>query len=677
MIISRTPTADGSVQKRRLYFNEFNVLMEGSAYLPLVSGLLRCYAETKPVLQERYEFMPFLFYRDRLASIVNRYENPGVAAFSCSMWNEQINLRVAEEVKRRYPECLIVFGGANVPHHPEQYFREHPFIDVAVKGEGEEAFAEILERALDTRDFSGILNVAYRHPETGACVVNCGQRPQPRDLDCYPSPYLEGGFEPLMAEGSSQMRFQAIIETNRGCPFLCTFCFWGQGGLSTKYRFHSLERVKAIIDWCGEHKIEYVFNADSNFGMHPRDYQIAEFLVEAKSRLGYPDKFRTCFGKNTDERIYKVAQLLHEHGLEKGITLARQSNDEEVLKNIKRQNIKLETYKSLQFMFNESNIPVYTELILGLPGETYESWLRGIDDILNSGIRNQLFVYMCQVLTNTELADPESLERFKIRTVRIPLAEIHGGVRPGWLETEYEDIVIETDSMSTEDWRRMAKLSWVMQVLHSLKLGYFLMVYLHERYGTKHTDFLRYVSEERMPAGTGGMLRAEIRSFEGTLNGILAGKDRGQVMPGYGEFYWDVEEASLIRISERLPEFYAELLAVAKAFLSEQAIPYSEEELEEVVEYQRLRIPLPSGLALAGPKVFRHNLPEYFEHSYTTQQVSLRRSAQALELVEPKDYRWDRKSYARETILWGRKSGTMLTKIRWHDLEVSGAEAHR
>ena len=293
--------------KRRVYFNEFNVLMEGTAYLPLVSGLLRCYAETKPALRERYEFMPFLFYRDRVDSILARYENPSVAAFSSSMWNEQINLRVAAEVKRRFPACLVVFGGANVPHHPEAYFREHPFIDVAVKGEGEEAFAEILERALTSRDFSGILNVAFRHPESGACVVNGGQRPQPRDLDVYPSPYLEGVFEPLMAEWSSQMRFQSIIETNRGCPFLCTFCFWGQGGLSTKYRFHSLERVKAIIGWCAEHRIEYVFNADSNFGMHPRDYQIAEFLLEAKRRHGYPDKFRTCFGKNTDERIFKVA----------------------------------------------------------------------------------------------------------------------------------------------------------------------------------------------------------------------------------------------------------------------------------------------------------------------------------------------------------------------------------
>lgn len=660
--------------KRRVYFNEFNVLMEGTAYLPLVSGLLRCYAQTQPALRERYEFMPFLFYRDRLDPILGRYEDPSVAAFSCSMWNEQLNLRVAEEVKRRYPECLIVFGGANVPQRPEGYFREYPFIDVAVKGEGEEAFAEVLERALGARDFSGILNVAWRHPETGACVINVGQRPQPRDLDVYPSPYLEGVFEPLMAEWASRMRFQAIIETNRGCPFLCTFCFWGQGGLSTKYRFHSMERVKAVIDWCGEHQIPYVFNADSNFGMHPRDYEIAEHLAQTKRRTGYPDKFRTCFGKNTDERIFKVAMLLHRHDLEKGITLARQSNDEEVLKNIKRENIKLETYKSLQLMFNESNVPVYTELILGLPGETYESWMRGFDDLLNSGIRNQLFVYLCAVLTNTEMADPEYRERFKIRTQRLPLAEIHGVMRPGYLVTEYEDIVVETASMSVEDWRKMAKFAWVTMTFHSLKLAYFLMVYLHERHGVKYADFLRAVSEDQATPGAAPILASEMRQFDELLDGILAGQGWGRVMPAYGQIYWDAEEASFLRISERLPEFYGELLEVTRRFLEERRIACPDEELEEVVEYQRLRIPLSDGIPQEGPKLFQHNLPEYFEHTYTARQVPLRRSAQGMEL-EVKDYRGDRKTYARETILWGRKSGTMLTKVRWYDLEASSALA--
>ena len=78
------------------------------------------------------------------------------------------------------------------------------------------------------------------------------------------------------------MEFQSIIETNRGCPFQCTYCYWGKGGLNRKYRHHSLERVSKELEWCAQNKIRYVFSADSNFGMHNRDMEIAKNLVELK-----------------------------------------------------------------------------------------------------------------------------------------------------------------------------------------------------------------------------------------------------------------------------------------------------------------------------------------------------------------------------------------------------------
>ena len=77
--------------------------------------------------------------------------------------------------------------------------------------------------------------------------------------------------------------------------------------------------------------VNQFFNADSNFGMHKRDEKIAEKLIETKLKTGYPDKFRTCWGKNTSEQIFKIANLFQTHNLEKGMTIARQSNSKEVL----------------------------------------------------------------------------------------------------------------------------------------------------------------------------------------------------------------------------------------------------------------------------------------------------------------------------------------------------------
>jgi len=351
--------------------------------------------------------------------------------------------------------------------------------------------------------------------------------------------------------------------------------------------------------------------------------------------------------------------------LEKGITLARQSNDEPTLRNIKRQNIKLSTYRNLQVRFNEGNVPVYAELILGLPGENYQTWIAGIEELLESGLKNQVFVYQCEVYPNTELADPEYMKKFGIVTQRIQLTEIHGAVRGEGLVPEYQDIVIKTDSMPTAEWRKMCILSWVTMVLHSLKTGFFILAYLVDRFHIRHTDFIRYISETQMPLGTSSILREELAHFNQQLDRLLQGHGRGHEMSGYGNIYWDEEEASFLRISERLDPFYDEMLVLLKHFLSEKEIAYDVEELAEVIQYQKMRIPsvIPSP---TREWAFNFNFPEYFETRFHSEPVPLKAKQQVL-TVQPKDYEGDKKRYARETILWGRKSGTMLTKISWRD----------
>jgi hypothetical protein len=158
--------------------------------------------------------------------------------------------------------------------------------------------------------------------------------------------------------------------------------------------------------------------------------------------------------------------------MKKGITISYQSTDPQVQKNIKRDNIKLSVARELHRRFNENDVPVYTELILGLPGETTQSWRNGIDEILSSGLKNQLFIYLCQVYPNTDLADRDYQKSFGIITKKIDLNEIHGNVRHNDWVSEIEEIVIATDSMPHEGWRRRVMISWVTMMIHSLKLGF-------------------------------------------------------------------------------------------------------------------------------------------------------------------------------------------------------------
>jgi len=639
--------------------------MSNIAYLPFVSGLLCAYAKNHRKITSVYDFSPFLFYRDKPELILEKYKSPSIAAFSVSMWNEQLNLHIAEKVKQLYPECLIVFGGPQVPFEAQSYFDRYWFIDISVRGEGEITFTEILERAIDSEDFSGIAGISWRDKKTGRYIKNAEERLSPKDLDKFPSPYLDGVYEYLFKENDG-LNFQAIMETNRGCPFNCSYCFWGQGGLSTKWRFHSLERVQSEIEWCGKHQIRYVFNADSNFGMHKRDYDIASCLVDTKTKYGYPEKFRTCFGKNTDKRIFKIGMLLHENNLEKGITLSRQTYCEQALENVRRKNIKRSTYNNLQTLFNEYSIPVYSEMILGLPGESYESWTNGIEQLLRSGLKSQLFVYLCEVYPNTELADPEYQQKFGIIAKKIELTEIHSSAKKQGEIQEYQDIIVATRSMPVGDWRSSAKFGWLTMLLHSMKLGFFILKYLVDRYDLSYADLIRYICELQIPSDTGSVFRQELEHSKNHLDNLLKGKGRGQIIAEYGPLYWDIEEAGFLRITEKLDKFYEEFSEITKCFLTEKAISYDENELYEVIKYQNMRVPYQTGTGVTEYE-FSSNLPEYFEHCLHSKPKPLKKERQLLKL-SPKDFENDKIRYAREVVLWGRKSDKILVESSYQEM---------
>ena len=118
----------------------------------------------------------------------------------------------------------------------------------------------------------------------GDRVVHTGERDRITDLDVVPSPFLAGLFD-VHAEARVAM---AILETNRGCPYGCTFCDWGSATQSRIRKF-DLDRVYAELEWCATHKVHQVFLADANFGIFERDVDIAAKVAELKHRARLPD----------------------------------------------------------------------------------------------------------------------------------------------------------------------------------------------------------------------------------------------------------------------------------------------------------------------------------------------------------------------------------------------------
>jgi len=643
--------------KGQVYFNEYNLMMGDATYLPLVSGSLQAYAQSDPVVKDRYEFGRFMFHRDNPEAIVAKHDNPDVAAFSVSMWNAKLSLEVARRVKEKFPECLVVFGGPQVPFDATDYLIEHPYIDVTVRSDGERIFSKVLERNLHSRDFGGIESISFKG-EDGP-IVNRTEQDLVKDLDVYPSPYTNGVFEALL-KSHPDIKFQAIIETNRGCPFPCSFCFWGQGGLNQKYRFFSEDRVKNIAEWLGKNKIEYVFCADSNFGMLPRDVGIAKAIADVKARHGYPQRFRVCYGKNKLDTVFETAKVLSDADLAKGITLARQSNDAETLRINGRQNISIAMYDELQERYHKDGMTTYSELILGLPGETYASFKKGLEEIIAGGIDNQSYVYHCQVYPNTELDKPEFRKEQNMRTRKIPLTEVHCEIRAQDAVTEEEEIIVGTKYMSETDWQRGSVLSWTSQMFHGLGAGFFVSNYLHRRFDVEYTDFFEFVADKRM-SSSAKRLHEIVDTFRKGAEDILAGKPRTTTMPDFRDLYFDHEEAGFFRISEDRDHFYNDLGIVVKEFLHKNGKEFNEAELDEVIKYQKVRTPDFKQLA-EEQFSFEYNVPEFFD-KFFDEEVPIVKKNQSIALVELVNHKGDKQSFAAD-IIRKRRNNAILRKVR-------------
>jgi putative methyltransferase len=477
---------------KKVYFFEGNIPMGRTVYLPLVSGILAAYAKTYPAIKKSYEFMKPLYKRDLPVNILKHYDNPSIACFSVSLWNFELSKEIARLVKEKYPDCLIIFGGPSAPFDGVM-----EGVDYVINGEGEKKFVNILLRLIG-------------EPEI--------EVKQEQDLDHFPSPYSSGEFDQVIKD---DMEFQAIVETNRGCPFLCTYCFWGMAGNNKRFRFHSVEQVKEEADWIGRNRIKYVFCADSNFGMFKRDIEIAQIYADVKAKYGYPEKFRVCYGKNAQESIYETAKVLSKAGLAKAITLAKQTDNQLALDNVKRTNISNKVYNELQQRYMAEGIPTYVELILGLPGETLQSFKEGVQSAMVA--KTNLFIYHCSVLPNTEMDRKEYREKHGLKTAWVPMAEIHCSPREPGAVQEHEEIIIGTNTMTTDEWIESAVYAWATQLRYSL-----------------NCHLMDSATEEW---------------FYKIAHEITQGKPRGQLDPLFGNIYWEPEELAYLRLMYDPVEF--------------------------------------------------------------------------------------------------------------------------
>ena len=351
---------------------QINNSFSGQNYLPYSTAILESYVSQYSTDPARYDWLLPIYKRQQISKSVAHLLDADVVGFSTYVWNGRISLEIAKRLKAERPEIMIIFGGPHVPDYCEDWLRENDFIDVAVHNEGEKTLLALLE-AFPSRNWTELPGISFI-AEDGAYVKNMNA-PRIRDLSEVPSPFLNGAFDKLM-DANPDEQWIGLWETNRGCPFQCTYCDWGSATAAKVTKFE-MDRLLAEVDWFANTKVEYIFCCDANFGIQKRDIELAEYVAEVKRSTGYPHALSVQNTKNATERAYQTQKILADAGLNKGVALSMQSLDMNTLKSIKRDNISLETYLELQRRFTRDRVETYSDLILGMPGRLMKASPRG------------------------------------------------------------------------------------------------------------------------------------------------------------------------------------------------------------------------------------------------------------------------------------------------------------
>lgn len=415
-------------------------------------------------------------YPEELAKAFEE-DRPDVMGFSNYVWNAALSYRFAQAVKKHSPRTIVIMGGPNFPTErgeQEELLRAHPEIDFYVVKEAETAVAALLEsldkRGLDLRDEAGleqeVPNLAF--VDRGGAFRASPRLERVRNLAELPSPYVNGDLDAFF-DG----KLLPILQTNRGCPFACSFCTEGQTYWS-KVSFKPEGLIRAELEYVArklsaipaEARRGDLLIADSNFGMYRDDLTTCKVIREVQEKHDYPKYINVATGKNKKEQVLEAAKLVN--GAMK-LAGSVQSLDAGVLTNIKRDNISAEQIVELAMKAAQIGTNTYSEVILALPGDSLEAHFKTLETLVDAGF-NTISMYQLMILPGTEMGTRESKQRHRMRLKYRVVPRCFGSFRFLGEEivcAEIEEICVSNATLPYEDYLKCRRMNLIVNVFYN------------------------------------------------------------------------------------------------------------------------------------------------------------------------------------------------------------------
>jgi radical SAM superfamily enzyme YgiQ (UPF0313 family) len=463
---------------------------QNSSFIPLSALNISAYIGEK--FGPEVEVRVFKFPEKMMAAIDDRA--PNIVGVSNYIWNYHLGRAILAASKTANPDVVTVMGGPNatLTEAKMSVMLADGLIDYYVPDNaagGEITFAGLVQARLsgdgpihESRDASGI----WYFDQASQKARHIPSLPGTKTMDWLPSPFQSGLVDEFFEDGLS-----AMIETNRGCPFHCTFCVWGAQDTNSKVTQFSVDRVKQDLDYCSANvKQELLMINDANFGLFKkRDLEIARHIRKLNQEKQWPVSIVVNWGQVRSESSIAVADEL------KGITMLRQSSqsiDENVLEAIKRENVPDSQWRWVAEECRRDGIESFAELIVMLPGETFNSYINGLRYFFNLGI-DCINSNQCQLLEGAEMNTEDHRSKYGVRTGWRLLENAYG--KYGDYDCiEAEEVVIETNTFSFEENLKCRKLNWLIQMSWTLRRHNLILRMIMEQ-GVNPVDFLLYAIE--------------------------------------------------------------------------------------------------------------------------------------------------------------------------------------
>lgn len=579
-----------------------------TTYLPYGVAALWAYAKQSALVNEQFALQELVFMREPIADVVARMHEPFLVGFSCYIWNTEYNKALAKAIKSRWPGCLILFGGHNVPPG-HAMLQDEPYIDFLIHGEGEIPMQRLLEElAQDNPNFAAAPGLVYRNGDS--LVANAPKAAE--TVENFPSPYLTGVFDSIIAKHPN-IQWCTVWETNRGCPNHCAFCDWGQH--NARVRQFTMQRLLDEIAWFSQNKVEYIWCSDANFGMLERDEEIVNVMANTKAETGYPLVFLCQSTKKLNERLFRIAEKLNESGLDKlGPNFAVQSLNPDVLRNIGRRNTPNDELAYWLRRYRNAGYRTHTDLILGLPGETLQSFCAGVEKLFELGQHAGIFFFPCNLLPNAAMAAPEYRKKHDLRTTRKVYRQALGYLPEDEQIDEYIDVVDQTATLPRAEFLQASFFMLLAQGAHSYGLLRLVAMYLHSEKISSYADFYQKLLDlcHMQPQSLMGNIMQRIE----TEYAQESPSDEPFVIEGFSFGRVTEDQYFFGRAVLQPDEFFAQ----AHQFL--QQFGLDDHLLAQLLHYQRECMLLP-GSPPEKVLEFDYNFPAYFAAIYNGTPIAL------------------------------------------------------